>query len=120
MIERRWKIGRYKLGIRAVDAFFRKGTGGEFDSAAESGMAEILIGKDTAWCETVEIILHELTELVYSDMRLRWRPAPDYSGDNGSYWSMFQHEQFAECTARVGHCMARLLPDAAKLYKKLK
>ena len=117
---KRWKIGRYTLGCRGVDIFFRKGVGGEFNSAPDLGLAEINIGLEESWPDVVITILHETLEMVLSDSRLRWRPTPDYSGDNGSYLFLLTHEQFAESLARVAHCLAPCLPDAHKLYKRLR
>lgn len=114
------KIGRYHLGIRDVDVYGRKGTGGEFFSASESnGIAEIHIGlSDKPWPGIVNALLHEAMELTLSDMRCRWRPTPDYSNDHSNYFFVATHEQFSEALGRVAYFLSESLPELAKVYKR--
>lgn len=120
MSEDKVKLGRWALGIREVDLYWRKGTGGSFNRAAsETGIGEIAVGIDEPrWEDEVSALLHETAEFAMYDMRRRFNPDPDYSRDHGNYLFVLTHEQFSEAMARVAWFAASALPRLAAVYNK--
>jgi hypothetical protein len=120
MKETRKKVGRYHLGIRDVDLYWRRGTGGDFDCAAKpGGLAELVVGIDAEhWDEVVAALLHEAEEMTLTDLCCRFRPTPDYGASQGGYLFVLDHEQFCEAMGRVAVLVAGALPALAAAYKK--
>lgn len=112
-------VGTYDLGGESVQLALREGDGGDWDSRTPEGRMPLLrVGDDgsDSWPGVVGVLLHEAEELVSARMGLRFRPNPDFAGDNGSYVFLMTHTQYSELTARVGLFMAVCLPDLARAW----
>lgn len=113
-------LGRYDMGIRVVDLIADSDDfGAHFNlvSRRNKGMTTIHLGmKSIHWGKIVGILTHEITELVLTEMGLRYIPSPDLSEDNGGYLFSMNHTQFSEVTARVGLFLASALPDVRKYF----
>lgn len=115
------KIGRYQLGTRNVDLFWRKEGGGSFAAAPlDNGAAKMTIGFEGEWADVVTALLHESTEMAMYDCRCRWRPSPDFGNDHGGYLFTMTHEQFCEVTGRVAYFLKDCFSSVAKAYRKHK
>lgn len=112
-------FGTYNLGGEPVQVALREGTGGDWETRTqENRMAILRVSGDDPdnWPGMVGVLLHEAEEFVASRMGLRFRPSPDFSGDNGSYTFLMTHTEYSELTARVGLFMAVCLPDLARAW----
>jgi hypothetical protein len=112
-------IASYDAGMRFVDLYTRPGGDAEFSMQPEDGKnARITVGLDDRWWVVLSCLVHEITELTYTDMGRRMVPGPDVASDNGSYFFAMDHTQFSEATARVGLFLTLAAPDLQAKWKK--
>lgn len=113
-------VGTYFAGRMEVQLVFREDTGGEFYLCPEKGkLPRIQVGiKGDDWGEIVAVILHEITELIYTLENCRYKFSQDFSGDHAAYLFSMDHLQFSMCTARVADFLASALPDASAIWSK--
>lgn len=113
-------LGIFDAGIRNVELFVRPGVDAEFSLQPREGkQAKITIGIEEKWWGVVANLTHEIVELQFTDMGLRYMPAPDVARDNGAYLFSMNHTQFSEATARAGLFLSKALPVLEKYYKKV-
>lgn len=116
------KVGLFGLGMRKVLLTLRpgEGRGAWFSTFNDDGIAEIAVGvdKDSDWPGLCGALLHEATELAYTEMGLRYGNAPDFSNDTGNYLFSMTHTQFSEATARVGVFMSFALVEFSTAVTK--
>jgi hypothetical protein len=117
---RRTKLGQYQFGSRQVLLFVRSGTGGDFVSFGDSGMAEISVGIDDDWMTVLASLIHEAIEFACVDKDKRFRPDQDYSSATDAYWFIFNHRDFSEIIARATTFLTGAIPDLVHKYKKVK
>lgn len=112
-------VGVYDFGNHRCVLRVRFGTGAEFTTVGPSGLEEIQVGLDyKRWSHVVGALLHEMMELAYADMNVRFRLDTDFAGANDGYHFVFDHNIFSEATARVAPFLVGCLPDLAKAYRK--
>lgn len=113
-------IGLFDLGCRKVRLYARPGaSGGCYDSAPSSGVAEIRVCIDyPRWQDVAAVLAHEALEMAFAEMGLRYSNSPDYSGDNGGWFFAMTHTQFSEASARAAWFLAGALPALAKAYRR--
>lgn len=113
-------LGTFDAGMRFVDLYARPGGDAEFGMQPGKGKntARITVGIDNTWWIVFSCLIHEITELTYTDMGLRLVPGPDISRDGGAYVFLSNHTQFSEATARVGLFLADAVPALQQYWRK--
>ncbi len=112
-------LGTYDAGLRFVDLYVRSGADAEFRMQPEKGKnARITIGIEGRWWVVLSCLVHEITELIYTDMGLRMVPGPDIARDNGAYFFAMNHTQFSEATARVSLFLSEAPADLQQYHRK--
>lgn len=115
-------LGVFVFGIRAVRIIAdKKMWGGEFDCAADDGMAEIVVGfAAEKWHDALGVLLHETMEMSLADLGCRWRGSPDYAGDNGRQMFVMDHTTFSEACGRAAILLAQCVPVVADAYRAMR
>ncbi len=114
-------VGTYEIGSDYVQIVLQEGNDGEGYIKPEWGkVMRVKIGCDGDWHSAVAKLNHELWELLLLKLRLKYCPYSDYANDVCTGLFVFNHEQFADISARVGMCFADCLPDVSKAWKKWK
>lgn len=112
-------LGTHDAGLRFVDLYARPGGSAEFRMQPGEGKnARIMIGIDDHWWVVFSALVHEIVELTYLDMGLRYVPGPDIANDNGAYAFFMDHTKFSEATARAGLFLASSVPGLLQYWKK--
>lgn len=116
------KVGQYDLGSRRVNVFgLADSESGSFNTAPESGIAEIVVGFDSkSQGELIVALLHEAQELVLHDLRLRLQHDFDEAMGSDRFIFLFDHPQFCEICGRVGLFLNECLRDVVLAYRKFK
>jgi hypothetical protein len=111
------KLGVYRLGTQHVSVVtFGNDDRGTIQLWPPPGIARINLGLDQDWDELVECVLHEALEFTMIQMLLRYIPAPSFSGSNGDFTFIMNHQQFQEMCARSARFLAEVMPDLAKRF----
>lgn len=113
----RERIGRFTLGIRSVELFVRGGSGAEFDSAPDGGIAEVTVGLSGQWPGVLGRFLHEIMELAFSDCCCRYSVCPDYANASDCYTFFANHQQFSEIIGRAGWAASEAVPMLSTAYR---
>ena len=110
------KLGVFPIGAREVEVFGDTTSGnGSFDH--NQPMIRMIIGLDHCyWWHCLEVLCHEATELILSDMNCRFVPDVSYADTADEYTFHFNHPQFSEAMGRLGNFLASVSPDLATMY----
>ncbi len=113
-------VGTYEIGSDYVQIVLREGTGGEFYLMPEHGkVPRVKIGADYEhWDEVVNVLIHEVRELIYYKLGCRYEPDNDWSNDHGQFLFVITHVKFSDACNREALCLTKCLPDLAKAWKK--
>ncbi len=113
-------VGKYYLGVEAVELVLMEGTGGEFYRIPEAGhIARIKIGAEyDSWRGVVAVLLHESFELVYDRLGCRYCCSSHTARDSDAHTFYLDHVLFGEACARVADLLSACLPDLATAWKK--
>jgi hypothetical protein len=126
-------VGTYDLGDEVVGLLAEiGGTGGCFHVAhtAADGKPKhskclqipyIVVGINyRRWCEVLEVLLHEVFELLYTRLGVRFRPSDGWSRSHADYLFNMTHEQFTEAIARSGGFLSMTQPDLCRIFKHVR
>ena len=113
-------VGTYYIGFNQMQVVLREGTGGEFWHCPEDGaVPRMKIGADQErWEDMLSCLLHESTEFLYDQLRVRFGRSNDLSKDHSEYMFMFNHNELSHSCACLGEFLAACLPDVATAWKK--
>ena len=112
-------VGEYEIGYECVRLVLRDGEGAEFELLpGGGGISAITIGCDDAnWSHMVARLLHESFEFVSSRLGCRYYPSGDIANNSAAYVFMLNHQQFADCCAKVADFASIALPDFQKAWR---
>ncbi len=115
-------IGDYEIGYECVHLVLRDGTGAEFYRLSDDvTIPTIVIGADNAdWQHIIDRLLHESFELIFDRLGCRFYPSGDLANNDAAWVFIFNHQQFADCCAKVADFLAIALPDLEKAWKARK
>ena len=111
-------IGDYEIGYEYVRLVLRDGTGADFYRLSDDvTIPTIVVGADEAnWTRVVTRLLHESFELVLDRLGCRFYPSGDLAENAAAWVFMLDHQQFADCCAKVADFVAVALPDLKKAW----
>jgi hypothetical protein len=119
-------LGTYFLGYESIrvftDAKSRDGEAqlpGKWQNAGTVLLAEITIGLNLSWQETVETMLHEAFEYAAIKQNCRFVGSAWANSSPSRGLFVLDHEQFSEICAQVGVFTAEVLPELAGVWKAL-
>ena len=115
-------IGDYEIGYEYVHLVLRDGLGAEFCRISDDvTIPTITIGADDAdWQHIIDRLLHESFELISDRLGCRLYPSGNLARNSAAYVFVLDHQQFADCCAKVAEFLAAALPDLAKAWKARK
>lgn len=112
-------IGNYEFGYEYVQLLLRDGEGAEFYRLSEDiTIPTIFIGADGSWLDIVTRLLHEALEFSLERAGCRFYPTNDLARNTAAYTFSFNHQQFADCCAKVAEFVTAALPDLQKAWKQ--
>ncbi len=111
-------IGDYEIGYECVRLLLRDGVGAEFYLLPDDVVIPtILVGADEPdWKRIVAMLLHESFELISCRLGCRFYPSSDMANNTAAYVFVLNHQQFADCCAKVADFLAAAMPDVKKAW----
>ncbi len=111
-------LGCYYLGHDQVEVVLREGQGAEFYLVPEGRLCRrVKIGADGSWRETLNSLLHEIMELMFCTMTLRYVTSDYVNNGHDDYLFIFTHPQFTEIAARLSPFLIACQPDLKKAWR---
>lgn len=105
-------VGTYSDGVNPYLVILVEG-----DDAC-GNRALITIGGDVSEAELFDSLLHEIQELIYIAMGLKYKPFDQQVNFGGKIMFIFDHADYCEICARVGKFMVKAWPDLLKAWKQ--
>ena len=110
------KVGIYTLGDHACHVFVNDSSDGDATLVPSTGSVHMNIGIDKSWREVTGCLIHEAFETCMSVMGCSyekvWRSGTDVSARH----FLMAHEEFNECSYRVGAFLCQCHLDLRKQY----
>lgn len=113
-------VGTYEFGYEKVQLVLREGDGGEFYVLpGDIDCPRIKIGADQSeWRHVVTVLLHEVMELAFARLGLRYSPSEGLGRDHAAYVFFVDHPRFSDACGRTADFLTNCLPDLSAAWKQ--
>lgn len=119
----RQKLGRYFMGLQAVDLFVdRDDTGGHIKIWPEkTQVAALVVGlNQTKWRHVLNTLIHEVMEMTFVQVTGRFSPDPDFAYSHGGYLFVVSHLVFEDAVSRAAAFLDPAIPALRKAFDRMR